>query len=742
MLIKKLLLFVAVLLVISFPLLAQDETPALITPQTAPYLTLETTLQTDVIPDISTLYTFAATPDGHDLFWYDSAQILHLDTATGEKTVLKDLPNNSAALAISPDGRQLAALISYEVHIAEIEGLTSKTFDTLVLPYPIWMLASSDYPQSLSYAPDGSLLVVNTSGAMQRMAPELIDMWRVFAPNGTQWSVTYDYAPNRVMLTNNSLFIISPEGDVTVCQQAQQADFNQPTLAEALCGQRLYEGGDKALQLLGTIPNAKAIYQHPTEPLVAVSLSDQEKVILLDAQTGATRREIDYSRIMPDAAYFSQMAFTPDGSLLVIAGMGQASVWDVATGDVAYQMKPLIPPDSPIGMGLTFGDWFAISADSRLLALTEYDPFELTGGVVLYDLQSHERLAQLPTLPNFMTFSADGTRLLTLGNEAQVWQVAADAVIPTAVTPGDQVAFTPLKSIAGADLIADFKIGDYGCTFTCVFSHDGTLAVLDAGKFDVQVWDVASGAALWRLGDVQSAAFSPDDQTLYALSANGLQVYNARSGAVKATLLPDKVYADRFAAHPDGRVAFLGSNYETGSYGIDLWDATSGVLDATINAIDDITWISQANFSPDGNFLVVTGEAGEQKLTVVIDTQTWQRTGTLDIGWLEPHFTTDDALLVPEGDELMHYDLATLKPIQKQPLPPDVREVGGGTRLLGVLNTETEAQVYDLDSGTLLATLPAEYPVEEAFVDNSDHYVLVLSSITEEQMRLEVWRMQ
>ncbi len=123
----------------------------------------------------------------------------------------------------------------------------------------------------------------------------------------------------------------------------------------------------------------------------------------------------------------------------------------------------------------------------------------------------------------------------------------------------------------------------------------------------------------------------------------------------------------------------------------------------------------------------------------MLDPQTGETLGSLDMKLFEYRFDAEGRLLVSRG-RLLHYDLPTLTPALEQRLPPGAYKVGGRDRLLAVAASDETVQIYDLTSGEVLAAIVPDYPVDRAFIEMSERYVLITSEITDDVTRLDVWR--
>jgi WD40 repeat protein len=320
---------------------------------------------------------------------------------------------------------------------------------------------------------------------------------------------------------------------------------------------------------------------------------------------------------------------------LLLAACGSAPE-PVATG-------PLLHAERAAGFrdDASPGREAAFSADGRLLATTS-----ASGLVVLRhmpDLKIVRRL-QHPGGATTIAFAPDGKWLATSGYDGAIvlWEVATGRMVRK--LQGARGTIWSLDYAPGGDRLAvageDAKVriwspadgrllhtlaGHERNIWEVRFSPDGRR--LASGSFDAtaRLWDVATGAALATLTDHEEAvvglAWSPDGRRLATGGDDSTIVLRRASDgkAVRRLDLGNHVYKLDFS--PDsrwlasaGRVrGGLGTLWHGMTGGgadgeaIRLWRVADGALVQALKMREDVAYLC---FSPDGRFLVASGDDG------------------------------------------------------------------------------------------------------------------------------------
>lgn len=301
----------------------------------------------------------------------------------------------------------------------------------------------------------------------------------------------------------------------------------------------------------------------------------------------ATRRQLK-TLVGPPGVMPRSVSFSPDGNVLAVGHHPDVLLWDVATGKVRAELKTA---GSPVAAFSRDGTMLAASDSSGNFKIWAWD-----------GIRADERVLQ-QFGGGKLAFSPDGTRLVTGGLAARVWDTAT----------GREVGRLPDES-ASIEGVA--------------MSHDGKYVAYGTYDRQIKLWNLETNAVECRAsrGPVHAVSFSPDDASLYTAGEDTVvRQWLVAAEAEPRVLARARVSSLAFAPTSD----LLAAACRDGN--VQLWDAAAGreVAEIEAHAAADNAGANAVAFSPDGKWLATGGRDSNVKLWEV---KTWKIRRTLHQG--------------------------------------------------------------------------------------------------------------
>ncbi|MBN1889811.1 MAG: PD40 domain-containing protein [Thermoflexales bacterium] len=540
-------------------------------------------------------------PDGQQLVVASSIGIHFYDAQTLQETRFIETKTQVSSIALSPDGKWLAAAIEGEViKVWQVPG-----FQAHSLP------EYSRDAVTVAFSPDSRLLAfVSYDGGLV--------LWNVLGRR-EQGAI---YRPGALSMTGALGVAFSPDGQVLAVLVSGPPGLNDE--GESI---ELWEvSGERKVR---TLAGARYYYRSVNRPAFSpdgtllAALGKGGTVKIWEVASGREIHALSIKNTLGEGC----VRFSPDG-LLLATGARSTQLWDVASG---RELRTLTGSAESL----------SFSPDGTSLAAGSRD-----GGVTVWDATAasgREQRARTRYGVDSLAFSPNGRWLASVSEYyggMRIWELTSGRELDLSAGQGEAVigmAFSPDgKLLASGRLDGAIKLWDVEIwselghfrhrptsEMSLAFSPDGRWLASGANDGTVKVWDAtaAGGRELHAFQEsfseaVMSLAFSPDGERVMAGSFGGAVKVWEVTGGRQALQLPhygEKILSGK-AFSSDGTMLAV-----TTDNAVVLRDIPGGREWRTLAEIEREgqvewqNWLSVA-FSPDDSLVAAGSEGGLVKV--------------------------------------------------------------------------------------------------------------------------------
>ncbi|MEY2588164.1 MAG: hypothetical protein QOJ67_148 [Acidimicrobiaceae bacterium] len=275
-----------------------------------------TTLSVSRVQDDALQYGLAESPDGHEVYVSEGESgtvgVFQVDGAsiTKTSTVALDPKDFPWGLAFAPDGRHAL--------VAGFRGNSLTVIDTATRA-PVARVATGQFPYTVAVSPDGKRAYVSN--------------WGLFNSSASKVASNVD----AVSLPPVEIGGYNTDESSSVWFY----DLTDPAAPKVTAKVRIGQDLDGVNVVAGSLPSSLAV--SPDGTTLAVTSSNDDQVVLLDAATGAVKRSIDlrvFGAGGPTGAQPNALTWAPDGHVLYVAEGGRNSVAavDPVSGAVSVRL--------------------------------------------------------------------------------------------------------------------------------------------------------------------------------------------------------------------------------------------------------------------------------------------------------------------------------------------------------------------------------------------------------------------
>jgi WD40 repeat protein len=390
--------------------------------------------------------------------------------------------------------------------------------------------------------------------------------------------------------------------------------------------------GREALTLKGhTLAVCSVCFSDGDQKIISTSFDKTIKV--WDATTGLETASIDIPGCKVDP--FIGFLLSPKGNQIAgLSDNGSVKIWNTINGQETLTLKG---PIVRIG-GIAF------SPDGKQIAILVPDNAQGPFVLKIWNTTTGQETLTLKGNPrpvSSMAYSPDGKRIVTgnVDSTLKVWDASTGQEILTLKGHAGgigRVAYSPdgkrivsgsmdgikIWNAIGGNELATLK-GHISGIADVAFSPDGNRIVSCSGDKTIKLWELNSSRDFLRLGTTDwpstDVSFNPKGMRLASGRRDGtIAIWDEDLGNQLLTIKAHTEQVDDVAFSPDGNRISSCSEDNT----IKVWDAISGRLALNLkveglaevilkdtNSIQAIATPGEIRFSPDGKFIVGSGDS-------------------------------------------------------------------------------------------------------------------------------------
>lgn len=329
--------------------------------------------------------------------------------------------------------------------------------------------------------------------------------------------------------------------------------------------------------------------------VLSASIAPDASSLMAGCMDGVYRLDLktkDYRKLYSHESYVSSSVWLPESDQLISAGYDGTLCWYDTKADKEIRRKKVHQ----------FWSWdMAVSPDTKMIASVtgqylaggyKYEPKpESEPSVQILSCDSGEVLHELSHVPSVQSvaFSSD-SKLVAAGNlmgEVRVWDCDSGEQVAKFTTP-DFTSWGIIKShcYLGGIFAIKFAPGDRELIVAGMGEMRDPMA--GNGRQLWQRWSLGLGG---KTADSRENAPEKVAETIKSEAGEGLM--------------------ETLAIHPDGKRFVMGGRLRGGEWNVAMFEIASGKRIATLKTGYRVT---EANFSADGNQLVLAGAQGQPKL--------------------------------------------------------------------------------------------------------------------------------